>query len=95
MNDSSVGLYRVTYFCARVVVWCLFIARFGLKACVSISCALLTWHFIDSVAKRIGRLSDCRGHTEAATEELSSVAKERLRYICWSGVGVGGGVFGE
>jgi len=95
VNDSSVGLCRVTYLCARVVVQRLFIVRFDLKACSSTSCALLTRHFTDSVVSSMGRLSDCRWLTESATEGLSSIAKERLLDACWSGVGVGGGVFGD
>jgi len=95
VNDSSVGICRVTYFYARVVVQRLFFVRFGLRACSSIDCVLLIWHFTDSVVSSIGRLSDCRWLTESATEELSSITKERLLYACWSGVGVGGGLFGD
>jgi len=53
------------------------------------------WDFIDSIAKRTERLSDCRWLTELETEGLSSIAKERLLDLCRSGVGVGGGLFGE
>ena len=72
-----------------------FLARFGLVARTITSYVFVVCGFIDSVAKGIGSLSDCRGLTESATEGLSSIAKGRLVNACGSGVGVGGGLFGD